>query len=134
MKILPAADIAAGGSQTATQILNEASHHYIGPHIRGFLPLHQLAVAVIHHADDVGLTALAEGDQLTDLLHGEGGAGGVALGALDGHQLGFFVDGGPDAVVVKAAVRKQIYLAVADAVFPQGAGEGRMPMTSSRVS
>ena len=52
------------------------------------------------------------------------GAGGVALGALDGHQLGFFVDGGPDAVVVKAAVRKQVYLAVADAVFPQGAGGG----------
>ena len=34
------------------------------------------------------------------------------------------MDGGPDAVVVKAAVRKQVYLAVADAVFPQGAGGG----------
>ena len=123
-EILSAADIAAGGSQTAAQIFDEASHHHIGPHIRGFLSLHQFAVAVIHHADDVGLTALAEGDQLTDLPHGEGGAGGVALGALDGHQLGFFVDGGPDAVVVKAAVRKQVYLAVADAVFPQGAGRG----------
>ena len=34
------------------------------------------------------------------------------------------MDGGPDAVVVKAAVRKQVYLTVADAVFPQGAGRG----------
>ena len=54
--------------------------------------------------------------------HREAGPGGVALGALDGDQLGFFVDGLFDAVVIKVPVGKQVYLPVVNAVLRQRAG------------
>ena len=56
--------------------------------------------------------------------HREGGTGGIALGALNGDQLGLFVNGPADTFVVEAAVGKQIHLVVADAVFVQRAGGG----------
>ena len=68
-----------------------------------------------------GFTLFAEGDQLPDLCDGEGGPGGVALGALDGDELGALVDLLADGVVVKGAVRLQIRLGVGDAVLLQGA-------------
>ena len=58
------------------------------------------------------------------LLHGIGGPGGIALGALDGDEPGLFVDGGPDAVIVEPAVRQQVHLPVRNAVLLQGAGGG----------
>ena len=61
---------------------------------------------------------------MADLGYGVAGTGGVALGALNGDQLRFFIDGGADAVVVEGAVLQQLHLTVADAVFRQGAGRG----------
>ena len=56
--------------------------------------------------------------------HGEGGPGGVALGPLDGDELGPVVDLLPDGVVVEGAVRLQVRLRIGDAVLRQGAGGG----------
>ena len=58
-----------------------------------------------------GLISLQKRDQLPDLLHGEAGAGGVALGALDGDELGALVDLGADGIVVEGAVGLQVRLA-----------------------
>ena len=114
---LCAADVSADGGESAAWIFNERAHHHIRPHIRGLLTLHKLPVAVVHHTDHIGLDGLAEGDQFPDLLHGEGGAGGVALGALNGDQLGLGADGGADGVIVKGPIRLQIHLPVGHAVF-----------------
>ena len=83
--------------------------------------LHELAVAVVHHDLDAGLDLLAEGDELPDLPHGEAGAGGVALGSLDGDELRAPVDLLPDGVVVKGPVGFQVRLGVGDAVLLQRA-------------
>ena len=120
----PAADVAAGGGQTAAGVLDKATHDHVRAYVGRLPQLGELAVAVVHHADDVRLALLAEGDELADLLHGEAGAGGVALGALDGDQLGLLVDGGADTVVVKGTAGQQIHLPVGDAVLPEGAGGG----------
>ena len=120
----PAADIAAGGGQTAAGILDEAAYDHVRAHVGRLPQLGKLAVAVVHHADDIRLALLTEGDQLTDLIHGEAGAGGVALGALDGDELGLFMDGGPNTVIVKAAVGQQIHLPVGNAVLLERAGGG----------
>ena len=56
--------------------------------------------------------------------HGEGGTGGVALGTLNGDQLGLFVDGVTNALVVKGAVPQQIHLPVADTVLSKRTGTG----------
>ena len=66
-----------------------------------------------------GLDALDKSNQLADLLHREGGAGLIALGTLDGDQLGLFVDGRPDALVIETAVGQQIHLTVGHSVFHQ---------------
>ena len=56
------------------------------------------------------------------MLYREGGAGGIALGALNGHQLGLGGDGLADAFVIEAPVRQQVHLPVGHAVLLQGAG------------
>ena len=116
------ADIAADGGKTAAGVLNQASNGHIRPHIRGFDGFHKLTVAVVHHNENIRLHALAEGDQLTDLLNGKGGTGGVALGALDGDELRLFIDGLTNGGVVEAAVGQQIHLPVGHTVLGQGAG------------
>ena len=123
-EISPAADVAAGGGQTAAGVFDETAHDHVRTHVGRLPQLGELAVAVVHHADHVRLAPLAEGDELADLVHGEAGAGGVALGALDGNELGLGADGGADAVVVEAAVRQQIHLPVGDAVLFERAGGG----------
>ena len=117
-----AADVAADGGQTAAGILDQGAHHHIRPHVGGLHGFHKFAVAVVHHDLHIGLAGLAEGNQLADLCHGEGGPGGVALGALNGNELGFFVDGGPNSIVVKFAAGEQIHLPVGNPVLCQGAG------------
>ena len=117
--LLGAADIAAGGSQAAAGIFDEGTDDHIGADIAGFDDLGELAVAVIHHADDAGLEFLDKADQLADLLDREGGAGGIALGALNGDQLGLFIDRLADIFIVEGAVRQQLGLPVGDAELGQ---------------
>ena len=117
-----AADIAADGRKAAAGVLDEAAHGHVRANVGRLNGLHEFAIAVVNHDSNVGLDILAEGDQLADLLDGEGGTGGVALGALNGDELRFIVDGLADAVVVKASVGEQVYLPVDNAVFRQRAG------------
>ena len=117
-----AADIAADGGKAAAGVFNQAAHGHVRAYVGGFDGFHKLAVAVVHHDGNAGLDIFAEGNQLADLPDGEGGAGGVALGALNGDELRLFVDGLTDAVIVKAAVGEQVYLPVSNAVFRQRAG------------
>ena len=119
-----AADVAADGGQAAPGFLMRLPTIMSAPRSEGLLHLHKFAVAVVHHAEHAGLALLAEGDQLPNLLHGEGGPRSVPLGALDGDELGFIRNGPADALIVKGAVRQQLHLPVAHAVFRQGAGGG----------
>src|SRR5699024_3143763 len=119
-----AADVPADGGQPAAGVFDETAYSHVRPHVGGLDDIHKLTVAVVHHADHVGLYGFAEPDQLPDLLHGEGGAGGVALAALDGDELGSLVDGRADGRVVEGAVGQQVRLPVGDAVLRQGAGGG----------
>ena len=116
-----AADVAANGGEAAAGILDQRADDHVRTDIAGLDGLHELAVAVVHHADDVAADGLDERDQLADLRDGERRAGGVALGALDGDQLRLRLDLFADALVVEAAVRQQIDLVVGHAVFAQGA-------------
>ena len=50
-------------------------------------------------------------------FYGQGRTGLVALGTLDSHKTGLFVDVFFYFVIIKAAVRKQIHLTVTDAVL-----------------
>ena len=117
-----AADIAADGGQAAAGVLDERTDDHVRAHVRRLHGLYEFAVAVVHHDGYIRLALLAEGDELADLGHGEGGPGGVALGALDGDELGLFIDGGPNAVVVECAAWQQVHLPVADTVLLQRAG------------
>ena len=117
-----AADIAADGGQAAAGVLDEGADHHVGPYIGGLHGFYKFAIAVVHHNGHIRLALLAEGNELADLSHGEREPGGVALGPLDGDELGFLVDGSLDARIVKASVGEQIYLPVADAVLRQGTG------------
>ena len=110
-------NVAARGGKAAAGVLNKAAHHHIGPHIAGLKLLHELAVAVIHHADNVGFALFAESNQLPDLLHGKTGAGGVAFGALNGNELRFFIDGLADSLIVESAVGQQVGLPIGDTVL-----------------
>ena len=99
-----AADIAADGREPAAGVFDERAHDQIRPHVRGLDALDELAVAVVHHADDVGLCALAERDQLPDLLHRKRRARGVALGALDRDELCPLIDRALDGWIVERTV------------------------------
>ena len=121
---LRADDVAADRGQSAAGVLDQTADAEIRADLGGLKLLHELAVAVVHHHQHVGLDALAEGDQLADLRHGEGRPRRVALRALDRDELGLFVDRGADGGVVEAAVGQQIHLTVAYAVFRQRAGGG----------
>ena len=120
--LLGAADIAADGGETAAGVFDQTAHDHIGAHIGGLQRLHKFTIAVVHHDFHVRLDALAEGNQLANLCHGKRGTGGIALGALNGNQLGALVDGVADGVIVKTAVRLQIGLGICDAVLLQRAG------------
>ena len=122
--LLRAADVAADGGKAPAGVLDEAAHHHVGSQVRGLHGLHELAVAVVHHDLHIRLDPLAEGDQLPDLCHREGGPGGIALGPLDGDELGPVVDLLPDGVVVERSIRFQVRLGIGDAVLRQGAGRG----------
>ena len=119
-----AGDVAAGGGKAAAGIFDQGAYDHIRADIGGFDGFHELTVAVVNHDNDIGLDGLAEGDELADLGDGEGGAGGIALGTLDGDHLGSGIDGLFDILVVEAAVREQVDLVVADTVLGQGAGGG----------
>ena len=119
--LLGAADVAADGGQTAAGVFDETAYYHISAHIRRLNALHKFAVAVVHHDLDVRLDLLAEANQLPNLLHGEARAGGVALGALDGDELGALVDLGTDGIVVEGAVGLQVRLGVGNTVLLQRA-------------
>ena len=119
---LRAHDVAADGRQSAAGILDQRADGHVRTHVAWLDGLHELAIAVVHHAHQPRLDRLHEGDQLTNLLDRERRPRLIALGALDGDQLGALVDGRADAVPVEAAVGQQIHLTVADAVLLQRAG------------
>ena len=110
-----AADVAADGGQAAAGVLDEGADNHVGPYIGGLHGFYKFAIAVVHHNGHIRLALLAEGNELAKLGHGERESGGVALGPLDLHQLRPLIDGLPDPFKIKAAVGKQIHLAVCDA-------------------
>ena len=115
--VLSSGDISADRRQSAARILDERPHHHIRSHVGRLHPLHKLAVAVIHHTDDIRLPFLDKGDQLTDPLYRQGRPGGVPLGTLDCHQFRLLIDCRCNSIKIKASIRKQIHLAVDDPVL-----------------
>ena len=119
---MTACNIAAGLGDTAAGILDERADAQIRADLGGLLTLGKLAVAVVHHDHSLGIAGLYSLDHLCDLLHGVGGAQGVAAGALNVrdfhagllHSLG---DGGQ----IGHTVFQQIHLRVIDAVILQRA-------------
>ena len=65
-------------------VLDQGAYYHVGSYVAGLPCLHELPVAVVHHADDVRLDCFYESYQLSYLSYGKGGPGLVALGALDG--------------------------------------------------
>ena len=69
-QILATHDVAAGGSNAAAGVLDQAAHCDIRAHLTGLLRLGELAVAVIHKDDDLrvcgagGIGNFADGSQI----------------------------------------------------------------------
>ena len=112
--------IAAGGRNRAAQVLDQGTGHQIGTHRRGLLQLHQLAVAVVHEHQTMGLEGLHPLHQPADLIHRERRPPAVAAAALDQHHPGRHGQGGGDPGLIHAAVGQQIQLVVDDAELRQG--------------
>ena len=121
-QILTAADVAADGREPAAGVFDERAHDHVRAEVGRLDRLDELAVAVVDHADDVRVDALAERDQLADLRDRERRARGVALRALDGHELHAAAQRLLDGRIVKAVVRQQVDLPVVHAVFLERAG------------
>ena len=121
-QILTAADVPADGREPAAGVLDERADDHVRAEVGRLDRLDELAVAVVDHADDVRVDALAERDQLADLLHGKRRPRGVALRALDGHELHAAAQRLLDGRIVKAVVRQQVDLPVVHAVFLERAG------------
>ena len=79
--------------------------------------LNELTVAIVHHADHIGLDALDERDQISDLCHGKCRSRQVSLAPLDLHKLCVLVDRSADAVIIKRIVGKQFNLSISDSVL-----------------
>ena len=120
---IPAArDIAAGGGDAAAGVLNEGAGDDVRPHGQGLLPLHKLAVAVVHHDNGVRRLALGNLHNGGDVLHPQGGAQAVAPGALDVNHLVLRGDAPLHGLQVGGAVGAQGQLLVVDAELLQRAG------------
>ena len=66
-QILPAADVAADGRKAAAGVFDERADDHVRAEVGRLDRLDEFAVAVVDHADDVRVDALAERDQLADL-------------------------------------------------------------------
>ena len=120
-EVFPACDIAAGGGNAAAGVLDEAAHHEVCTGLAGFFLLGELAVAVVHKDDDVGVSSAGGVGHLADGVEVEGVALQVAAAALDVADLrarGFL----GDELIVRGKVGLQRGLVVLDAVIHQGSG------------
>ena len=120
-EVFPACDIAAGGGDAAAGVLDEAAHHEVCTGLAGFFLLGELAVAVVHKDDDVGVGGAGGVGHLADGVEVEGVALQVAAAALDVADLrarGFL----GDELIVRGKVGLQRGLVVLDAVIHQGSG------------
>ena len=120
-QVAASGNVAAGGSKTAAGILDEGTDHQVSPHVGGLQSLHELAVAVVDQDGDVGVGRFDHTAHFTDLLDGEGGAGGVALGALNEDGLHPGIGHGLCHALQVGLVVHQINLAVLHTVVLQAA-------------
>ena len=120
-QIFPACDVAARGGNAAAGVLDEAAHHEVCTCLAGFFLLGELAVAVVHKDDDVGVGGTCGVGHLADGVEVEGVALQVAAAALDMAHLG---PGGLlcNQVVVRGEVSLEGSFVVFDAVVHQGTG------------
>ena len=118
---LCAADVSADGGQASARVFDEGADDHVGPKVGGLDLFGELAVAVVHHADEIRLDVFHKGDQLADLGDGKGRPRGVALGALDGDQFGAFIDGEADLLIVDFPILERD-LGIGDPVLGQRAG------------
>ena len=120
-EVAAARDVAAGGGDAAAGVLDEAAHHEVCTCLAGFFLLGELAVAVVHKDDDVGVGGTCGVGDLADGVEVEGVALQVAAAALDVADLrarGFL----GDELIVRGKVGLQRGLVVLDAVIHQGSG------------
>ena len=76
-------DVAARGRDAAARVLDEAAGHQVGPRLHGLAHLRELAVAVVHHHDDVRLRGLRRAADGLDVRKAQRLAQGIAAAALD---------------------------------------------------
>ena len=120
-EVFPACDVAAGGGDAAAGVLDEAAHHEVGTGLTGFLFLGELAVAVVHKDDDVGVGGAGGVGDPADGVEVEGVALQIAAAALDvAHLRARGLLG--DQLIVRGEVILQRRFVVPDAVVHQGAG------------
>ena len=120
-QVPPSGDIAPGGGHPAAGVFDEGPHHQIGPHMGGLPLFHKLTVAVIHQNGGVWVVFPHNGAQLPDLLHRQGGPGGIALGALDEHRLYSGVPNRLGQARLVGGVVRQLHLTVLHTVVLEGA-------------
>ena len=120
-KVFAARNVAAGGSDAAAGVLDQAAHHKVCAHLTGFLRLGELAVAVIHKNNDVRVCGAGGIRNFSDRFQIKGIALQIAAAALDVAHL---CTGGllGDQVIIRGEVGFQRSFIVPDAVIHQGAG------------
>ena len=116
----PARNVAAGGGDAAAGVLDEAAGDQVRPHRQRFPGLGELAVAVVHEDDCLGVGLAGHLRHLADGFQIKGVALGVATAALDVHHRGGLGLPG-DQVVIRHLVGQQRAFVVLHAVFPQRA-------------
>ena len=107
-QVLSAGNVASGRSNAAARILNERACHQVSAVGSWLVPLHKLAVAVIHHNDTIRRNALGDFRNPLNVLHKEGGAQAVSSGTLDVDHLHVRANGGFHGFIVRCAIGLQI--------------------------
>ena len=116
-----AGDVTADRSQSSAGIFDQRAHDHVCSDIGRLSSLDKLAVAVVHHADDVRADTLYHSNRLADLRDTEGAPALISFGPLDRHKsYPCIFESFPDAFKIEGAVGKQVHLLITDPVFCQG--------------
>ena len=76
-------NVTADRCKTASRVLDEGANHQVCAVFARLMALHEFAVAIVHHADDIRFHGFDKANQLRNLIDRECFPRGITLGALN---------------------------------------------------